>query len=137
MFDGIASGNVRQNKPTYIVRSTTNQRATNEDSFQLFSLIPVIGQPLITILTVADGMGGHAHGAEVSREALRKVSLALFEQLTVERSLNHLEEAPPVDPPSLSQALFSALEQANAHVKRMVEANNWVKAGNTFAKLRG
>ncbi|NEQ65806.1 MAG: serine/threonine-protein phosphatase [Symploca sp. SIO2D2] len=119
-------------QPTYIVRSTTNQRENNEDSFQILALMPGIERSPITILAVADGMGGHAHGAEVSREALRKLSLALFEQLIVEPSLNNLQAIPPPNAQSLSQVMFSALEQANAYVKRMVKANQWGKAGSTI-----
>lgn len=128
------SSNVQEVKPTYIVQSIKNQRENNEDSFQVFSLIPAsaIGQSLVTVLSVADGMGGHEHGEEVSREALRTVSRALFEQLTVERSLNHMKEVPPLDAPTLSQTLFGVLEETNARVNQIVKANNWVKAGSTI-----
>ena len=128
----VGSSDEQQMQPAYIVRSRTNQRENNEDSFQILALMPGIGRSPITVLAVADGMGGHAHGEEVSREALRKLSLALFEQLTIEPSLNNLEEAPPLNVQRLSQVMLSALEQANAHVKRMVEANQWGKAGSTI-----
>ncbi|MCS6863068.1 MAG: protein phosphatase 2C domain-containing protein [Abditibacteriales bacterium] len=118
--------------PQCVVCSETNQRENNEDSFQVFSFVPAIGQSPVVVLAVADGMGGHAYGEHVSREALRKVSLSLFEQLTVEPSLNCLNILPPLDEERLAQALLSALEQANAQVQRMVKANQWGKAGSTI-----
>jgi len=116
----------------YVVRSEINQRENNEDSFQVFTLVPAPGRPPVVVLAVADGMGGHAHGEYVSREALHKVSLSLFEQLIAEPAINHLEVVPSIDADTLSQALMNALEQANAHVRRMVEANKWGKAGSTI-----
>lgn len=118
--------------PQCVVCSETNQRENNEDSFQVLTLTPALGEPPVVVLGVADGMGGHAYGEHVSREALRKVSLSLFEQLIVEPSINRLETLAPLDKEKLSQALLSALEQANAHVRRMVEANKWGKAGSTI-----
>ncbi len=67
-----------ENRWQYAVRSETNQRENNEDSFQILQLIPHLGEDPITVLVVADGMGGHAHGEDVSREALRKFSTAFF-----------------------------------------------------------
>lgn len=118
--------------PRCVVCSETNQRENNEDSFQVFALVPGLGQHPIVVLAVADGMGGHAYGEHVSREALRKVSLSLFEQLTVEASLNCSEIASTLDAERIARALMNALEQANAHVRRMVEANKWGKAGSTL-----
>jgi serine/threonine protein phosphatase PrpC len=115
-----------------IVRSETNQRENNEDSFQIFQVIPIAGYSPITILAVADGMGGHAYGEEVSREALRKVSLALFEQLTFEPSINKCNPELTWNLPTLSKILMNALEQANAYVQRMAKNNNWGNAGSTI-----
>lgn len=125
--------------PRFAVRSDQNGREENEDSFHLFALAPATGEPPVTFLSVADGMGGHEHGAEVSSEALRKVSLALFEELVVIPSLNSLEAFPPFGraahnsftPENLKRKLLSALAQANAHVRLMVERQGWTKAGST------
>jgi serine/threonine protein phosphatase PrpC len=81
---------------------------------------------------VADGMGGHAYGECVSREALRKVALALCESLLIEPRLNILDTAPPPTRQGMQRLLMSALEQANAHILRMVETNRWPKAGSTL-----
>ncbi|NJR17173.1 MAG: hypothetical protein HC785_16620 [Calothrix sp. CSU_2_0] len=83
------SSEIKHNQSTYVVCSQTNERENNEDSFQVFSLTPTIGQKPITILAVADGMGGHAYGEHVSEQVLRKLSLSLFEQLIIESSLNN------------------------------------------------
>ncbi len=118
--------------PKYIVRSETNQRSNNEDSFQILPLIPASAQTPIFVLSIADGMGGYAHGEQVSREALKKVTIALFEELTIEPSLNCIDVVSPLDANKLSQALSDAIEQANAFVGRMVEINKWGKAGTTI-----
>ena len=123
----------------FTVRSDQNGREDNEDSFHLFAFAPLTGEPPVTFLAVADGMGGHEHGAEVSAEALKKISLALFEELVVIPSLNSLDAFPPFNrgalahfaPEQLGRSLLSALAQANAHVRRMVEQHGWSKAGST------
>ncbi|AFZ14512.1 protein serine/threonine phosphatase [Crinalium epipsammum PCC 9333] len=119
-------------QPDYIVRSEINQRENNEDSFQIFSIISGLTPSPIIILAIADGMGGLAYGEQVSREGLKKLSLALFEELVVEPSINRLEAASGLDTKILSQAVMNAIEQANAHVRRVVEVNKWGKAGSTI-----
>ncbi|NJL64941.1 MAG: serine/threonine-protein phosphatase [Methylacidiphilales bacterium] len=100
--------------------------------FQVFSLTPTIGQKPITILAVADGMGGHAYGEHVSEQVLRKLSLSLFEQLIIESSLNNnVINETSVSSEYIAQILLKAVEQANAHIRRMIEANKWGKAGST------
>lgn len=119
------------NQPNYVVYSQTNQREQNEDSFQIFALTPVLGQKPITFMAVADGMGGYAYGEYISQQTLRKLSLSLFEQLTIESSLNRsiTKVLPTSD--DLAQVLLEAVEQANAYVRKMIEANKWGKGGST------
>lgn len=116
----------------YAVRSEVNQRDNNEDSFQISQIVPIAGHEPITILAVADGMGGHAYGEVVSQEALKKVIGSLHEKLVIETSINRLEKPQVDNAQTLSKALKESLETANAHVKRMVEANKWGKAGSTI-----
>lgn len=130
--DSRARPDGKELNPWYVVRSETNQRENNEDSFALFSFRPEFTQPPLFILAIADGMGGHAYGEHVSHEALRKVSLSLFEQLSFERSVNRHSTIEPLDVDMIAKALWSALEQANVHVQRMVQANKWGKAGSTI-----
>lgn len=124
----------------YAVRSEQNGRDKNEDSFHVYALAPLPHDAPLHVLAVADGMGGHEHGELVSLEALRKISHALFEDLIVEATLNRTDNLPPFRRPSahqafsperLKSAVLGALEQASAHVRRMVEVNGWKKAGST------
>ena len=121
-----------ENRWQYVVRSETNQRENNEDSFQILQLIPHLGEDPITVLVVADGMGGHAHGEDVSREALRKFSTALFEQVSVEPCLNKLSCSKQLNLTLVAQALKSAIAQTNNYVQRMVKNNLWGVAGSTI-----
>ncbi|MDF5727130.1 MAG: protein phosphatase 2C domain-containing protein [Rhizonema sp. PD38] len=123
---------VQINQPNYVVYSQTNQREQNEDSFQIFALTPVLGQKPVTFMAVADGMGGYAYGEDISQQTLRKLSLSFFEQLTIESSLNcSINEVTPITSDYLAQVLLKAVEQANAYVRKMVEANKWGKGGST------
>ena len=117
-----------------VVLSKINRRDKNEDSRLVFSLTPGGNQPPIQVLAVADGMGGHDHGEDVSREGLRRLSHALFDSLVVEPSLNH-NTAPPITLEQLAQAVQSALEQTNVNVRRMIEVNKWRKAGSTLVSV--
>lgn len=119
-------------QPDYIVRSEINQRANNEDSFQIFSLIPGLTSSPIVILAIADGMGGLAHGEKVSQEALKKIGLSLFEELVIDRSINCLEKASRIDTKIFSQALINSIAKANTHIRRIVEVNKWGNAGSTI-----
>jgi PPM family protein phosphatase len=118
---------------SHYVYSEVNQRENNEDSFHMYGLYLPASQQTFTVLSIADGMGGHAWGEHVSRETLHRVSLALFEQFNVDLSLNILEQAPDVDVDLLIQAIEGAIREANAHVLRMIRTNNWRKAGSTIA----
>jgi PPM family protein phosphatase len=131
----LVEGRHRQGKGTlsHYVYSEVNQRENNEDSFHMYGLYLPASQQTFTVLSIADGMGGHAWGEHVSRETLHKVSLALFEQFNVDHSLNVLEQELVVDIDQLVQAIESAIKEANAHVLHMISNNNWRKAGSTIA----
>lgn len=116
----------------YIVRSETNQRENNEDSFIICDLHMTIGQTKLKILAIADGMGGYAHGELVSQETLRKVSLALFEQLCIVPAINIFINDRTLSNDAILEALWASVEQANAYVRQMVQANKWGKAGSTI-----
>lgn len=110
--------------------SEVNQRPNNEDSFFTYYLPTT--QQTITVLSIADGMGGLNFGEQVSRETLRKVYLALCERLVVDSSLNKLErELVNID--WLAQAIEEAIKEANDFVLRMIHNNNWKRAGATIA----
>jgi protein phosphatase len=132
MNDREIDNNILERKQfNYLVRSNKNQREQNEDSFQIFALnLSPLHKP-ISIMAVADGMGGHVHGEYASREALRKLSLSLFEQLIFEPSINRLTEAQAITSEDLGKVLFQAVEQANVYLQKMVKNNNWGVAGST------
>ncbi|MDJ0718484.1 MAG: protein phosphatase 2C domain-containing protein [Prochloraceae cyanobacterium] len=117
-------------RKSYIVISETNKRPNNEDSFQIFSLS--VGNKEIQVLALADGMGGLEFGEEVSRETLRKLSVSLFELLTVNSSINIFpEQEIDLSPPLLSNILYEAIKQTNAHIIK-VRKNYPNMAGSTI-----
>jgi serine/threonine protein phosphatase PrpC len=116
----------------YVVRSEVNGRENNEDSFHVYRLSCVADADPIWILALADGMGGHEHGEVVSYEALRKASLVLFELLCVQPAINRTRPEASITEDVLAHALYSAIEQTNAHVRRMVQTNHWGTAGSTI-----
>lgn len=118
--------------------SRTNERENNEDSYMYLAL--PMGPPpgVLDFIAVADGMGGHEYGEHASRETLRRVGLALFERLSLERAILP-REGNDEQTGHLSEILWNALELANAYIKRMVKANGWGKSGSTFvaAAIKG
>jgi len=118
----------------YTIRSEVNQRPNNEDSFLALELNPPNSPTPVWLLAVADGMGGHARGEDVSREALRRLGVSLFEQLCMTPALNQ-EKMDSLRMETLGRALQEALEQANDFVRRMASANRWGKAGTTVVAV--
>lgn len=119
-------------QPDLVVRSEVNQRERNEDSFQVYELLTPAAPGGLRVLAVADGMGGHAYGEQVSREVLRTASRALFEQCVVLPTLNELVTPLKLDAQKISEILWHMLEEANARVQQMVRSNKWGKAGSTL-----
>ncbi|MDY6807352.1 MAG: protein phosphatase 2C domain-containing protein, partial [Cyanobacteriota bacterium] len=115
--------------------SEINGRAENEDSFLVCELTAAPGEIPLTILAVADGMGGYEHGEDVSREALKKIALVLFELLVLEPGINCQKEEKKKSRSRefLAEALKEAIAQTNAYIKRMVKNNNWHNSGTTLA----
>jgi PPM family protein phosphatase len=108
----------------YFFRTEINQRSNNEDSLDRTEL-SLAGESPITLLSLADGMGGYEHGEEISREGLQQ-----FKQ-TLRGKLNKVEGS-PLSVETLKQAISSALQQANTQIRQTVATNNWHKAGSTI-----
>ena len=116
----------------YATYSAINQRENNEDSFQIFTLAPTPSHETITILAVADGLGGYERGEEFSRLALEKLSLSLCQQLVVATTVNRHPKDVAISPADLGPALTEALRHANHYIQRLIERNNWKKGGSTL-----
>lgn len=118
----------------YTCLSDVNRREDNEDSHLAVEFTPFgAGAPLL-LLCVADGMGGYEHGAEVSREVLRRLCVSLFQQLTVEPALNNSgsPDGGVFGPVHLATALHEATVSVDCYVRRLVETNGWNRAGTTL-----
>ena len=87
---------------------------------------------VITCLAIADGMGGHAYGELASSEALRRFTRSMFEQICLEPSLNVVGGDGAPDMAQIENALRQAVHDTNAHVRRIIEANNWGQSGCTL-----
>lgn len=117
--------------PNYVVRSQINQRDNNEDSFLVIPICLGGQASPLYLLAVADGMGGHAHGEHISYQALKKLSLGLFEQLVTLPNLNHLQPT-ALTSQNLVQVLTDALPLVNLYIQKMIQANRWERAGSTL-----
>ncbi|GAB4210571.1 MAG: Stp1/IreP family PP2C-type Ser/Thr phosphatase [Synechococcales cyanobacterium] len=111
----------------FVTRSEQNGRDNNEDSFDAFWFAPNLNEDPITVLSVADGMGGHEHGEDVSREAL----LALKAYLVQHISFHNLDQS-QLTVEGLQKTLAAALAHTNFFVQYMVEDQNWYQAGSTL-----
>lgn len=116
----------------YTCLSDINRREDNEDSHVAVEFTPFGTDAPLLLLCVADGMGGYEHGAQVSREVLRRLCLSLFQQLTVEPALNRSIPGGGFGPVHLANALHEAAVTADCSVRRLVEANGWQRAGTTL-----
>jgi serine/threonine protein phosphatase PrpC len=116
----------------YVCLSEVNQREDNQDSYLIVEFTPCGARAPLLLLTVADGMGGYEHGAQVSREVLRRNCLALFQQLTIEPALNANGTGSTFGLAHLAAALTEAAALVDDYVRRLVETNNWRKAGTTI-----
>lgn len=108
----------------YFFRTETNQRSNNEDSLDR-SELSLSGESPITLLSLADGMGGYEHGEEISREGLQQFKQTLRGKLSK-------AEGSPLTVEQLQQALIIALQQANTQICQTIATNNWHKAGSTI-----
>ncbi|MGG6270816.1 PP2C family protein-serine/threonine phosphatase [Leptolyngbya sp. AN03gr2] len=109
--------------PNYYARTETNQRENNEDCFNGFLIEDQGGQ--VPVLVIADGMGGHEHGEDVSRQAVLKVED--FLKKTIQQIA---AQSDPVK--YLKHCLLNAIASANELVQRMVSVNGWDRAGSTI-----
>ncbi|WP_042892044.1 PP2C family protein-serine/threonine phosphatase, partial [Anaplasma marginale] len=115
----------------YIARSEINQRRNNEDSFQIFSLMRDPDSLPITILAIADGMGGCANGKELSWETLRKFSVSLFEEVS-EPAIDSFCCDREWD---MEKILLEAVDRTNVHLRRRIKANGWKGGGSTIVAV--
>lgn len=132
MFKVTTNQHTLQRELEYVAFSIQNERENNEDSFLVTTLLPRPGHSPLTLLAIADGMGGHAHGEDISREALRKLGLTLCEQLIIAPSINEPNERQTISFETLETVLLDAVDQVNLYVRSMVERNQWIKAGSTI-----
>ncbi|MEN9205541.1 MAG: protein phosphatase 2C domain-containing protein [Thermostichales cyanobacterium DRC_bins_46] len=112
---------------SYVVRSEQNKRENNEDSFDCFWFSPTLNGDPLTVMMVADGMGGHEHGEDVSREALLAMKSYLVQHISTH---NRGELRLSVE--GLQKILAGALAHTNFLVQYMVEDQGWQQAGSTL-----
>jgi protein phosphatase len=110
-----------------------NQRSKNEDSYQISVLSPQWSIPPITVLAVADGMGGHQYGEKASQETLQRFNTSLYEQLLSVTSTQGLQPytAPQLTPQELAHYLEEAVKAANQRVYQIFTKNHW-EGGSTL-----
>lgn len=118
--------------PSWAIRYEINEREENEDSFLFYELFIPTSQEKLRILAVADGMGGHVHGEDISRHVLYTINELLFEQFVLTPNLNVLQPSFALNDKTVGNILWQALEVTNARLRKLVQANGWGKAGSTI-----
>ena len=110
-----------------------NQRSNNEDSYQISVLSPQWSIPPITVLAVADGMGGHQYGEKASQETLQRFNTSLYEQLLSVTATQGFQPytAPQLTPQELAHYLEEAVKAANQRVYQIFTKNHW-EGGSTL-----
>jgi protein phosphatase len=121
----MSNDNQRMQTSNYYARTETNQRENNEDFHAVFFLDDPTEELYLPVLIVADGMGGHEHGEDVSHQVVLKMEDFL-------RKTIHGVAAHPSPTDYLKQCLLDALKSANDLVQRMIAANGWERAGSTL-----
>jgi PPM family protein phosphatase len=109
----------------FFCRSETNKRSNNEDSVDR-SELSLAGEAPITLLSLADGMGGYEHGEEISAAGLQQFQQTWREKLTAVATESPLTGA------KIQQALTIALHQTNSQIVQTIATNNWHKGGSTI-----
>jgi protein phosphatase len=120
-----------QNGPAYGMTDVGHVRKANEDNFLI--------DETLNLLMVADGMGGHASGAEASATtltAMHEFLLQAHERLntgqpddTLERPFNDINAIPDPDATCSNRHLMAAslLFDAVAYANQLVYAHNLAK----------
>lgn len=121
-----------QPNPRFIVRNELNQRKSQEDSFYVGKIVVGCDRLPIELLIVADGMGGYEHGADMSEQAIRKLTISLFEALAIVPNINQLEIPAQITIAQLTNILWESIELTQAYIRRTIENNHWHKAGTTI-----
>jgi PPM family protein phosphatase len=121
-----------QLNPHCTVRNEINQRKSQEDSFYVGTIIPGVGRSPIDLLIIADGMGGYEHGGDVSEQAVRKLTLSLFEALAIVPNINQLEVRAEITIEELKKILWESIELTQAYIRKTIENNHWNQAGTTI-----
>jgi serine/threonine protein phosphatase PrpC len=106
----------------YLAYSFIGRRAQNEDCCAVIRITS--GPPSSAawdLLVLADGMGGGAHGADVSREVVDAVTATLGAAL-----------AAPVAAAHVPHLLASAVGAAQEQVRALVARQGWEQAGATL-----
>lgn len=132
-ISGMIRGDLKGPTHDAFLVSEQNGRDKNEDS----GLLVEVGPPgdrssRFCLLLVADGMGGHAWGERLSREAIRVLSRQILAGV-VERFVQPEPQHPDDSGESpIAQVVMDAVKITAHQLARVVEANNVRPAGTTL-----
>lgn len=130
---GMVRGDLKGPTHDAMMVSERNGRDKNEDCGLLAEIGPPGDRaPRLCLLLVADGMGGHAWGERLSREAIRVLSRHLLTGV-VDRFVQPVPQHPADSGLSpLAQVVRDGIEIAAHQLARVVAANDISPAGTTL-----